>query len=138
MEIICMSACPILPFVEFLGQQKCSNRPDLHHPPGAFALVNLDITQGFSSRLVKVRMWPQLNRAVISQRFIHVLLSELLSSLRQPARPSRKHRRKVLQNWVPDMQSTVPRDPPPIFEITLLVFKNTEDSLSLIQDYYFF
>lgn len=113
MEIICMSACPILPFVEFLGQQKCSNGPDPHHPPGAFALLNLDITQDFSSRLVKVRTWPRLNRAVISQRFIRVLLSELLSSLRQPARPSRKHMRKFLQNWVPDTQSTAPREPPP-------------------------
>lgn len=58
MEIICTSACPILPFVAFLGQQKCFNRPNPPRPPGASALVNLDEPQDFSSRLIKVRIWP--------------------------------------------------------------------------------
>lgn len=31
MGIICTSACPILPFVEFLGQQKCFNGPKSPH-----------------------------------------------------------------------------------------------------------
>lgn len=58
MEIICTSACPILPFVAFLGQQKCFNRPNPPRPPRASALANLDEPQDFSSCLIKVRIWP--------------------------------------------------------------------------------
>lgn len=39
----CTSAYPILPFVKFLGQQKCFNGPNPLHLPKASALVNPDI-----------------------------------------------------------------------------------------------
>lgn len=58
MEIISMSACPILPFVQFLGQQKCFSRPNPPCLPGASALASLNEPRDFSSCLSKVRIWP--------------------------------------------------------------------------------
>lgn len=58
MEIIRTSACPILPFVQFLGQQKCFSRPNPPCLPGASALASLNEPRDFSRCLSKVRIWP--------------------------------------------------------------------------------
>lgn len=39
----CKNACPVLPFVKFLGQQKCFNGPNPLHLPKASALANPEI-----------------------------------------------------------------------------------------------
>lgn len=91
--------------------------------------------QNFSSCPIKVRIWPWLNHASISQRFIHVLYSKALSSLHWPAQTSHGDTYKCLQNWVPWHAAHCTKSHS---ETTLLVFKKIENSLSLTQAFWFF
>lgn len=94
------------------GTAKCFNRPNPPCQPGASALASLDEPQVSSICLIMVRVWPWLNQASGSQRFIHVLHSALLSSPHRPAWTSCMHMYKCLQNWVPGCAEHCTKRPP--------------------------
>lgn len=136
MEIICTRAHPISPFAEFLGQQSVSTG---QIPPASLGLPPWRAWMNPKS-LPSAWLWsgsgPGWTKLQVHKDLYMCFTVRSWAALTGQPGPPVCTCISACRTGSQDAQSTAPRGP--LFQITLLVFKNIEDLLSLIQAFFFF